>query len=159
MMKGVENKTEHIVMPLYKYIVQPCLEYCVQLRCLYLQRRKKSEHAKPQSKERKVTKGVGHGAAPVPAPPELEDRDREQNKPPIIEEEAVNDLLHHLDTHKSMGLDGIHPRVLRELAEELAKPLSIIYQQSWLTREVPDNRRLANVTPIYKKGRKEDQGN
>ncbi|KAK4831655.1 hypothetical protein QYF61_018622 [Mycteria americana] len=92
-------------------------------------------------------------------PPELEDRDGEQNKPPIIEEEAVNDLLCHLDTHKSMGPDGIHLRVLRELAEELAKPLSIIYQQSWLTREVPDDWRLANGTPSYKKGRKKHPGN
>ncbi|KAK4820823.1 hypothetical protein QYF61_007217 [Mycteria americana] len=91
-------------------------------------------------------------------PPELEDRDGEQNKPPIIQEEAVNDLLCHLDTHKSMGPDGIHLRVLRELAEELAKPLSIIYQY-WLTGEVPDDWRLANVTSIYKKGRKEDPGN
>ncbi|GAB0203339.1 mitochondrial enolase superfamily member 1 [Grus japonensis] len=77
----------------------------------------------------------------------------------MIQEEAVNDLLRHLDTHKSMGLDGIHPRVLRELVEELAKPLSIIYQQSWLTGEVPDDWRLANVMPIYKKGWKEDPGN
>ncbi|KAF1436052.1 hypothetical protein FQV21_0006881, partial [Spheniscus demersus] len=91
-------------------------------------------------------------------PPELEDRG-EQDEPPIIQEEAVNDLLRHLDAHKSMGPDGIHPRVLRELAEELTKPLSIIYQQSWLTGEVPDDWRLANVTPIYKKGRKEDPGN
>jgi len=45
--------------------------------------------------------------------------------------------------------------VLRELAEELAKPLSIIYQQSRLTGEVPDDRRITSVTPIYKKGRKE----
>ncbi|KAK4832384.1 hypothetical protein QYF61_022239 [Mycteria americana] len=37
-------------------------------------------------------------------PPELENRDREQNKPPIIQEEAVNDLLCHVDTHKAMGL-------------------------------------------------------
>jgi len=43
--------------------------------------------------------------------------------------------------------------------EELAKPLSTIYQQSWLTGEVPEHRRLANVTPIYKKGRKEDPKN
>jgi len=35
-------------------------------------------------------------------PSVLEDRDAEQNKPPIIQEEAVNDLLHHLDTHKSL---------------------------------------------------------
>ncbi|KAK4832714.1 LOW QUALITY PROTEIN: hypothetical protein QYF61_025175 [Mycteria americana] len=79
-------------------------------------------------------------------PPELEDRDGEQNKPPIIQGEAVNNLLRHLDAHK-------------ELVEELAKPLSIIYQQSWLTGEVPDHWRLANVMPIYKKAQKEDPGN
>ncbi|KAK4815901.1 hypothetical protein QYF61_009952 [Mycteria americana] len=71
----------------------------------------------------------------------------------------VCDLLHHLDTHKSMGPDEMHPRVLKELADVLTKPLSIIYQQSWLTGEVPVDQRLANVTPIYKKGRKEDPGN
>ena len=79
--------------------------------------------------------------------------------PPKIQEEAVYDLLSHLDTHKSMGMDGIHLRALGMLAEELAKPLSIIYQQSWLTGEVPDDWRLADVMPIYKKGWKEDPGN
>jgi len=58
-----------------------------------------------------------------------------------------------------MGLDGIDLRILNELAEELAKPLSIIYQQSWLTGEVPDDWRLANVISTCKKGRKEDPGN
>uniref|UniRef100_A0A8B9CEL4 Reverse transcriptase domain-containing protein n=1 Tax=Anser brachyrhynchus TaxID=132585 RepID=A0A8B9CEL4_9AVES len=71
----------------------------------------------------------------------------------------VGDLLQHLDVRKSMGPDGIHPRVLSELAEELAKPLSIIYRQSWLSGEVPVDWRLANVTPIYKKGRRVDPGN
>ncbi|PKU42802.1 rna-directed dna polymerase from mobile element jockey-like [Limosa lapponica baueri] len=92
-------------------------------------------------------------------PPGLEDKDGEQNNTPLIQEEVVNDLLMHLDTHKSMGPDGIHPRVLRELAGELTKPLSIIYQQSWSTGEVPDDWRVANVTPIYKKGWKDDPGN
>uniref|UniRef100_A0A8B9I2Q1 Reverse transcriptase domain-containing protein n=1 Tax=Anser brachyrhynchus TaxID=132585 RepID=A0A8B9I2Q1_9AVES len=71
----------------------------------------------------------------------------------------VGDLLRSLDMRKSMGLDGIHPRVLRELAEELAEPLSIIYRQSWLSGEVPVDWRLANVMPIYKKGRRADPGN
>jgi len=48
-------------------------------------------------------------------PPELEDRDGEQNKSPIVQKEAVNDLLCHPDAYKSMGLDEIYPRVLREL--------------------------------------------
>ncbi|KAK4816845.1 hypothetical protein QYF61_023967 [Mycteria americana] len=92
-------------------------------------------------------------------PLELEDRDGDQNGAPMIQEEMVSDLLHHLDTHKSMGPDEIHPRVLKELADVLTKPLSIIYQQSWLTGEVPADWRLANVTPIFKKGQKEDPGN
>jgi len=71
----------------------------------------------------------------------------------------VSDLLHHIDTHKSVWPNGIHPRVLRELAEVLTKPLSIIYQQSRLTREVPVGWKLANVTPIPRKGQKEDPGN
>ncbi|GAB0184205.1 mitochondrial enolase superfamily member 1 [Grus japonensis] len=90
-------------------------------------------------------------------PPELEDR--EQNEAPIIQGEMVSNLQHCSDTPKSIGLDGIQPRVLRELAEVFPKPLAIIYQQSWLTREVPVDWKLANVTPIYKKGWKEDRGN
>ncbi|PKU27535.1 hypothetical protein llap_22160 [Limosa lapponica baueri] len=40
-------------------------------------------------------------------PPGLEGKDGEQNNLPIIQEEVVHDLLLHLDTHKSMGPDGI----------------------------------------------------
>ncbi|RMC19594.1 hypothetical protein DUI87_03153 [Hirundo rustica rustica] len=83
-------------------------------------------------------------------PPGLVDGVREQNGPLIIEEVAVRELLKCLDIHKSMGPDGIHPRVMRELADELAKPLSI-YHQSWLTGEVPDDWKLANVTPFTKR--------
>ncbi|RMC17989.1 hypothetical protein DUI87_04865 [Hirundo rustica rustica] len=84
---------------------------------------------------------------------------RDQNGLLVFQEEAVRELLGHLDIYKSMGPDGIHPRVMRELEDELAKPLSIIYQESRLTGEVPGDWKLANVTPIYKKGRKEDPGN
>ena len=77
----------------------------------------------------------------------------------MIQEETVRDLLLPLDCHKSLGPDEIHPRVLRELAQEIAEPLSIIYQRSLLTGEVPEDWRLANETPIYKKGCREDQGN
>ncbi|NWI57793.1 RTJK polymerase, partial [Calyptomena viridis] len=84
---------------------------------------------------------------------------REHYCPLVIQEGAVRELLGHLDVHKSMGPDGIHPRVMREFADELVRLLSIIYQELWLTGEVPDDWKLANVMPVYKKGRKEDPGN
>ncbi|XP_027524045.1 E3 ubiquitin-protein ligase UHRF2-like [Corapipo altera] len=71
----------------------------------------------------------------------------------------VSDLLRHLDSHKSMGLDGIHPRVLREMVKVLTKPLSIIYQQPCLTGKVTGDWKLSTVMPIYKKGWKVDPGN
>lgn len=44
-------------------------------------------------------------------PPELEDRDGEQKEAPIIYGKMVSDLLHQLDTQKSMRQDEIYPRV------------------------------------------------
>lgn len=37
----------------------------------------------------------------------------------------------------------------------LAKPLPIISQQSWLTREVPIDWKLSDLMPVYKKGQKD----
>ena len=61
------------------------------------------------------------------------------NIPPEIQVEAVRELLLHVDCHKSMGPDGLHPRVLRELAGVIAEPRSAIYQRSWMTGEVPED--------------------
>jgi len=60
---------------------------------------------------------------------------------------------------KSMGPDGMHPRVLRELADVIAETLSIIFERFWRTGEVPKDWRKAIVTPIFKKGKKEDPEN
>ncbi|RMB97888.1 hypothetical protein DUI87_25366 [Hirundo rustica rustica] len=70
----------------------------------------------------------------------------------------VRELLSRLGIHKSVGPEGIHPRVMREMADELVKLLSIVYQQPWLAGEVPDDWKLASVTPIHKKGGREDPG-
>ncbi|KFP33470.1 LINE-1 reverse transcriptase, partial [Colius striatus] len=69
------------------------------------------------------------------------------------------DQLRNLDAHKSMGTDGMHPRVLRELVGVIAKPLFIIFSELWRTGEVPEDWRRANVTPVFKKGKKEEPGN
>jgi len=69
----------------------------------------------------------------------------------LVEEDCVRGHLSNLDAHKSMGPDGMHPRVLRELAGIIAEPLSIIFESSWRTGEVPEDWRIASVTPIFKK--------
>lgn len=52
-----------------------------------------------------------------------------------------------------MGPDGIHPEVMEQL-EELTKLPSVIYHP----KEVPDDRTVAKVMHINKRGWKEDPG-
>ncbi|KFV75864.1 RNA-directed DNA polymerase from mobile element jockey, partial [Struthio camelus australis] len=78
---------------------------------------------------------------------------------PLVEEDQVRDLLSKLDIHKSVGPDGMHPRVLRELADVIARPLSIILERSWQSGEVPEAWKKANVTPVFQKDKEEEPGN
>ena len=78
---------------------------------------------------------------------------------PLVEEDWVRDHLGKLDSCKSMGPDGMHPRVVRELADAVAKPLSTIFERSWRTGEVPEDSRVANVTSVFKDSKKEDPRN
>ena len=77
----------------------------------------------------------------------------------MVDMGVVREHLSGLNAHKSMGPSGMHPCVLRELADVTSELLSIIFEKSWRTGEVPEDWRIANVTPVFKKGRKEDPGN
>ncbi|KFV16104.1 hypothetical protein N340_14439, partial [Tauraco erythrolophus] len=86
-------------------------------------------------------------------------RDWKNEEPPTVAEDQVQDHLKNLKVGKSMGPDEVHPQVLRELADEVAEPLPIIFQRSWQSGEVPNDWKRGNIASIFKKGKKEDPGN
>jgi len=48
-----------------------------------------------------------------------------------VEEDQVSEYFNKLNICNSMGTDGMHPRVLRELADVTVRPLLIILDQLW----------------------------
>ena len=63
-------------------------------------------------------------------------------------------ILKSLNPHKTPGLDGIHPKPIKELADILALPLTIIFKRSTTCGQLPRNWLDAVISPIYKKGQR-----
>ena len=66
-----------------------------------------------------------------------------------ITEWEVRKKIRKLRKEAAAGPDEIGPRLLQELEDELARPLTWIFRTSLETGDVPMDWRTANVTPIY----------
>ena len=73
--------------------------------------------------------------------------------------DIIKKKLDKLKTGKSPGPDGVHPKVLKELSAVLAKPLAIIFNKSFESGCLPDEWKIANVIPIFKKGNRHSPAN
>ena len=69
-----------------------------------------------------------------------------------ISTEVIKKKLDKLKPSKSPGPDHCHPRIFKELIDEILIPLQIIFNQSINTSCVPNLWKQANITPIHKKG-------
>ena len=72
----------------------------------------------------------------------------------VVTEETVLEQLQKLGISKSPGPDNVHPRIIKELATSLAKPLCILYNASLKAKKIPLDWKHAHVSAIFKKGDK-----
>ena len=54
--------------------------------------------------------------------------------------------------NKSPGVDGIPPKLLKEIIEQISTPLAKVFNSSLEEGIVPSEWKEANITPLFKKG-------
>ena len=54
--------------------------------------------------------------------------------------------------NKSTGVDGIPPKLLKEIVEQISTPLEFAFYLSLEEGIVPSKWKEANITPLFKKG-------
>lgn len=71
----------------------------------------------------------------------------------------IQDLWVNLYILKSEGPSEMHSRILRELADVVVKPLSIIFEKHGSRVKSPVAGEKENIAPMFYKSRKKDPGN
>ena len=61
----------------------------------------------------------------------------------VITKEKVLEKLKGLKVDKSPGPDGLHPRVLKEIAEEIVESLVVTFQMSLESGKIPEDWKVA----------------
>ena len=69
-----------------------------------------------------------------------------------IQADTVEFALKHRDIWKSTHPGGLSAQFLREIAADIAVPLTKLYNLSLRTATVPDEWKRGNITPVHKSG-------
>ena len=77
----------------------------------------------------------------------------------LVNESLIVKTLQGLKASKASGLDNISPRMLKDAAVVVAKPLTRIVIESLSQGTVPSEWKYAKITPLYKKGISTDMDN
>ena len=64
-----------------------------------------------------------------------------------------------LKNNKAPGIDSVGSKMLIETADEISVFLTEVYNKSLKTGDVPEDWKLANVTPIFIKGKRSNSAN
>ena len=71
-----------------------------------------------------------------------------------INVEMVIEKLQKMRQDKAGGADELVPRLLILIKDEISYPLTVLFKNSLAEGVVPEDWKRANVSPIYKKGKK-----
>jgi len=96
---------------------------------------------------------------PERTPPTLPDIVRVKLVLVKTSESEVKGILLKVDENKAVGPDNISPRLLRQCADELASPLSTLFNHCLQTSTWPKAWKTSNVVPVHKKGGKSEVKN
>ena len=69
----------------------------------------------------------------------------------ILTVEEVQALLETLDVTKATGPDNVPARLLRETAPVISVSLCTLFNKSLRQGVLPENWKIANIVPVYKK--------
>ena len=77
----------------------------------------------------------------------------------MLELKEIEKRLSNLDGCKSIGPDNVHSLILKNCSKSFALPLTKIFKKLILEGRIQDPWRLANISPIFKKGNRTDPEN
>ena len=89
----------------------------------------------------------------------LEGPSYQPHDPLVVTDTGIHKLLKNLNPGKASGPDEIPTRLLKELADEITPAAAAIIRQTINDGCIPDRWRDAWVTPVFKKGGRNDPAN